>query len=53
MKNYKRPNGLATQVFNTELIGYSKSLEADNFFIATQNSSNRNMLKGLMSSYQS
>ena len=42
MKNYKRPNGVATQVFETQLIGYEKSLEADNLLIATQKSSNRN-----------
>ena len=52
MKNYKRPNGLATQVFDTQLIGYTKSLEADNFFVATQKSSNRNLLRGLVQSYQ-
>ena len=35
MKNYKRPSGLATQVFNVKLIGYQKSLENDQMLIAT------------------
>ena len=35
MKNYKRPSGLATQVFNVKLIGYQKSLEDDQMLIAT------------------
>ena len=47
LKNYKRPSGLATQIFNVKLIGYQKSLENDNMLIATQHSSNHKVLKGL------
>ena len=59
IKNYNRPNGVATQIFETKLLGYEKSLEAENFLIATQQSSNRNLLMSLIpkgvynSNYQS
>ena len=41
MKDYKRPSGLATQIFNVQLLGYQQ-FEGDKVLIATMHSSNKN-----------
>jgi len=41
LKNYKRPNGVATQIFDVELVNYQNALDQkDNFLVATRFSSN-------------
>ena len=40
LKNYKRPNGVATQIFNVDLIGYQPSLLSQKFVVATAGSTN-------------
>ena len=40
LKNYKRPNGVATQIFNVDLVNYQGSLDDKNLVVATRFSSN-------------
>jgi len=40
LKNYKRPNGVATQIFNVDLVNYQSSLLHENTVVATPFSSN-------------
>ena len=40
LKNYKRHNGVATQIFNVDLIGYSTDLQDGKMLIATPGSTN-------------
>ena len=45
LKNYKRPNGVATQIFNVNLIGYQPSLMSSQLVVATHNSTNKDLDK--------
>jgi hypothetical protein len=40
LKNYNRPGGVATQIFNIDLIGYAPSIADKNLLVATAGSSN-------------
>ena len=40
LKNYYRPNGVATQIFDVNLVGYEASVGSDKMLIATAYSSN-------------
>lgn len=40
LKNYKRPSGVATQIFNVNLIGYSKHIDDEKMLVATHGSTN-------------
>lgn len=40
LKNYKRPNGVATQIFDVNLVNYQGSLDDKNLFVATRFSTN-------------
>ena len=41
LKNYKRPNGVATQIFEVDLVNYEQAMDQkDDFVVATRFSSN-------------
>ena len=41
LKNYKRPHGVATQIFNVDLVGYQTAVDDNKVLVATAGSSNR------------
>ena len=41
LKNYERPNGVATQIFEVDLIGYKTDQNDDKMHFATAKSCNR------------